>query len=198
MLMQLKRTLELSKMVNEKMSTDDADELEQLKDNMKDLMVSPIGWHTMGIPLLISFVLSLLAFTVPQTSIWETVFSLMAWPDKALSGGVIVTGFIYCLVMFPSLTLIARGNHTALKTYINLIYFTLAVVAIYFLKTLISALFGGSVTTFTLISSCIGMVFFLVALSCLNSHLFFKSNAFYLHNRVWRKQLNLRNKTHSK
>ncbi|WP_432372452.1 hypothetical protein ACRPHP_19230 [Pantoea allii] len=197
MLIQLKKNLELSKSTTKRMVTNDLDELEHIKDDMKELMEKPIGFHTMGLPLVVSFILTLLSFAMPQALIWEAVFSFMGWPDYALLGGIILTGLPYCLIMFPSLSLIARGNYTALKVYISLMYFTSAVALLYFGHSLWALMFGENTSTLTFLSSCLGVIFMLIAFKCINSLMFYKSNAFYLHNRIWRKQLEIQRKSTS-
>ena len=61
------RNLILSAVVSRKMDTNDPQQLEKLKDRLKDRMGIPVGWHMSGIPLVGAMILSMFAFAPGST-----------------------------------------------------------------------------------------------------------------------------------
>ena len=66
----IERTLALSAVVAKKITTNDPDRLEKLKDRLKDRLELPAGWHMVGLPLISSMILAVLSFAFPQPFIW--------------------------------------------------------------------------------------------------------------------------------
>ena len=57
------------------------------------------------------------------------IFQWFSWPAHAVFAGIIPTGLLYCLLIFPSMTLFSRGFLAALKFYLGLIFLTAALAA---------------------------------------------------------------------
>ncbi|AGB82563.1 hypothetical protein D781_2295 [Serratia sp. FGI94] len=188
----LKKSLELGASIEKQIGTDDPQRLESIKDDLKDQMGAPVGLHTAGVPLIFSALFALLSFVMPQLTVWIAVFNWMAWPQHAVFIGIIITGLVYCLLMFPSMTLISKGSVSALKVYLLLMLLTAVVAVLYLLYTIITLLFAAEYPMGYPIGAFIGLVFILASFICLNSAMFVKTMTFYLHNRVWRRQLKLR------
>lgn len=89
------------------------------------------------------------------------------------------------------MTLISKGSVSALKVYLLLMLLTAVVAVLYLLYTIITLLFAAEYPMGYPIGAFIGLVFILASFICLNSAMFVKTMAFYLHNRVWRRQLKL-------
>lgn len=62
MLKFMKDSLLLSAVVRDRIKTNDPQQLEKLKDRLKDRMGIPVGWHMSGIPLVGAMILSMFAF----------------------------------------------------------------------------------------------------------------------------------------
>ncbi|CAE1146151.1 hypothetical protein ACWA06_00980 [Serratia rhizosphaerae] len=191
MINHIKKSLELGAAVEKQITTDDPQHLESVKDDLKEKMGAPVGLHTAGVPLIFSALFALLSFAIPQLSIWDTIFGWMEWPQHAVFIGIIITGLVYCLLVFPSLTLVSRGCLPALKFYLVLLLFTAVLAVLYLLCTIIMLLSGIESHMGFLIGAIIGFVFILASVKCLNSAMLVKTMAFYLHNRVWRRQLKI-------
>ncbi|WP_049791779.1 hypothetical protein [Pantoea ananatis] len=101
MLKKLKKTLTLSKSYSKKIDTFDIAKLEKVKDEMIDEMEEPVGWHTMGLPLVASCFLAIFSFVIPQTSLWQGIYTLMGWPKYALMIGIMVAAFFLCFPCCP-------------------------------------------------------------------------------------------------
>lgn len=142
MINHIKKSLELGAAVEKQITTDDPQQLESVKDDLKEKMGAPVGLHTAGVPLIFSALFALLSFAIPQLSIWDTIFGWMKWPQHAVFIGIIITGLAYCLLVFPSLTFVSRGCLPALKFYLVLLLFTAVLAVLYLLYTIIMLLSG--------------------------------------------------------
>ncbi|WEF30278.1 hypothetical protein PYR66_11565 [Klebsiella aerogenes] len=181
-------SLKLATIVEQKIKAQDPKQLESVKMYLMERMGTPVGLHTAGVPFILSALLSLISFSMPQLSLWGAIFQWLSWPEHAVFAGIIPTGFLYCLLIFPSMTLFSRGYMAALKFYLALIFATAALAACNLLYALIAVLtFDGHAGL--LISAFIGVLFSTGSIKLINSAMFVKTSAFYLHNRVWRWQL---------
>jgi len=189
MLNHLKSSLALSKKVTVQIIQANDEQLESIKDEMTDEMDVPIGWHTMGLPLIASVMLTLISFSLPQISLWHGISNWMNWSEHAFLTGTIITNFIYCIIINPLMILIARGQYWALKSYVYLTFSTTVLVVLFFIYTTFGTLLGAEIKTTHLVASIIGTILIALSLRCLNSMIFYRMIAYYLHNRAWRKQI---------
>lgn len=189
MLNHLKSSLALSKKVTVQIIQANDEQLESIKEDMTDEMDVPIGWHTMGLPLIASVMLTLISFSLPQISLWHGISNWMNWSEHAFLTGTIITDFIYCIIINPLMILIARGHYWALKSYVYLAFSTTVLVVLFFIYTTFGMLLGAEIKTTHLVASIIGTILIALSLRCLNSMIFYRMIAYYLHNRAWRKQI---------
>ncbi|MDJ0035082.1 hypothetical protein QM637_04415 [Pantoea allii] len=189
MLNHLKSSLALSKKVTVQIIQANDEQLESIKEDMTDEMDVPIGWHTMGLPLIASVMLTLISFSLPQISLWHGISNWMNWSEHAFLTGTIITDFIYCIIINPLMILIARGHYWALKSYVYLAFSTTVLVVLFFIYTTFGTLLGAEIKTTHLVASIIGTILIALSLRCLNSMIFYRMIAYYLHNRAWRKQI---------
>lgn len=194
---QLNKTLKLSFITDIKIKKSDNEKLEEVKEEMMDEMDAPIGWHTMGIPLIISAILTAISFSLPQISIWHGISKWMNWSQNAFFIGAMITDLVGCIIIIPLIAVVGKGQYLALKSYVY-IAFSTATLAIFFLiYTIFGTLFGADIKTTHLIVSIIDVILILLSLMCINSLVFYRMIAYCLHNRAWRKQLQMqREKTH--
>lgn len=186
---QLKKTLNVSLPIDNKIKNGDINKLEEVKEDMTDEMDVPIGWHTMGLPLIASVMLTLISFSLPQISLWHGISNWMNWSEHAFLTGTIITDFIYCIIINPLMILIARGHYWALKSYVYLAFSTTVLVVLFFIYATFGTLLGAEIKTTHLVASIIGTILIALNLRCLNSMIFYRMIAYCLHNRAWRKQI---------
>lgn len=193
----INKTIKLSEKTNKEINVSGVDELEHIKDDMKEKMGMPIGLHTFGAPLVISMVLTLISFSLPQFSLWLFIYDLMGWQKHAVFIGIIAAAFIYVLVLFTTMMLVSRGIYLALRAYISILFLALMTALVFLFLTMVSSMSGNNNYSLSFAGALLSTVLSLTALKCLNSQIFYKSCAFMLHNRAWRKQLELKRKTTS-
>ncbi|MHB9807509.1 hypothetical protein [Pantoea ananatis] len=193
----LKNALALSEKFSVEIVSGNDNQLEFVKDEMMNEMDTPIGWHTMGIPLIISAILTAISFSLPQISIWHGISKWMNWSQNAFFIGAMITDLVGCIIIIPLIAVVGKGQYLALKSYVY-IAFSTATLAIFFLiYTIFGTLFGADIKTTHLIVSIIDVILILLSLMCINSLIFYRMIAYCLHNRAWRKQLQMqREKTH--
>ncbi|WP_349886272.1 hypothetical protein [Pantoea ananatis] len=193
----LKNALALSEKFSVEIVSGNDNQLEFVKDEMMNEMDTPIGWHTMGIPLIISAILTAISFSLPQISIWHGISKWMNWSQNAFFIGAMITDLVGCIIIIPLIAVVGKGQYLALKSYVY-IAFSTATLAIFFLiYTIFGTLFGADIKTTHLIVSIIDVILILLSLMCINSLVFYRMIAYCLHNRAWRKQLQMqREKTH--
>ncbi|WP_438499879.1 hypothetical protein [Pantoea ananatis] len=193
----LKNALALSEKFSVEIVSGNDNQLEFVKDEMMNEMDTPIGWHTMGIPLIISAILTAISFSLPQISIWHGISKWMNWSQNAFFIGAMITDLVGCVIIIPLIAVVGKGQYLALKSYVY-IAFSTATLAIFFLiYTIFGTLFGADIKTTHLIVSIIDVILILLSLMCINSLVFYRMIAYCLHNRAWRKQLQMqREKTH--
>ncbi|MGG6134607.1 hypothetical protein ACQV2E_01860 [Pantoea allii] len=194
MLNHLKISLYLSKKVTAKIIQANGEQLESIKDEMTDEMEVPIGWHTMGLPLIASVMLTLISFSIPQLSLWLFVYDLMGWQKHTVFIGIVATAAIYSITLFPTMMMVSRGAYLALKLYLSLMLFTLLLASLFLLFAIVSLMSGNNPYSLSFSGALLSVGLSLIALKCLDSQMFYKSCAFFLHNRAWRKQIKARRK----
>jgi len=187
----IKKSIALATVIEKKLKTNDPQKIERIKDFLKGRMGAPIGIHTTGAPIIFSTVLSLLSFSIPLLSIWKAIFHWFNLPDYAVFAGIIPTALIYCMLIFPAMTLISRGYLQAIKFYIFLIYMTTALAVANFIYNVVLSFLDVTYNTGFLIGAVIGLICIIGSIKCLNTNIFTKTTAYYLHNRAWRKQIKI-------
>ncbi|MGK3113819.1 hypothetical protein [Candidatus Pantoea formicae] len=191
MMRNIKRSLALSAVVAKKIMTNDPAKLEKLKDRLKSRLELPAGWHMVGLPLISSMILAVVSFAFPQPFIWLAFFSWLGLPKYAVMAAVVPVSLLYSFITVTAMVFISRGFLLAIKIYLGMIALTVLVAALFFLTAFIPALFGAERPLWFVISSLLGLILSGCSVKCMNSDMFFRTNALYLHNRVWRKQLNI-------
>lgn len=150
------RNLILSAVVSRKMDTNDPQQLEKLKDRLKDRMGIPVGWHMSGIPLVGAMILSMFAFATAQPYLWLAVFELFGLPQYAVMAAIVPVSLIYSLIMVLTMYFVARGNFLALKLSLALMAFSGLVAIVYFLSVCLGALFGAGLKPSFSLAPCWG------------------------------------------
>ncbi|WP_245840196.1 hypothetical protein [Pantoea rwandensis] len=144
-----------------------------------------------GLPLISSMILAVLSFAFPQPFIWLALFNWLDLPKYAVMAAIVPASLLYSLITVTAMVFISRGFLLAIKIYLGMLFLTVLIAAAFFLTAFIPALFGAERHMWFVISSLLGLIFSGFSVKCINSDMFFRTNALYLHNRVWRKQLNI-------
>lgn len=84
MMKYIKDSLALSALVKSKMATDDLNQLETLKEQLKDRFGVPVGVHMTGIPLAVSTLLAIFCYAMVQVSSGCCCFAGSAYPNLRL------------------------------------------------------------------------------------------------------------------
>jgi hypothetical protein len=191
MLKLIKNSLLLSAVIRKKIQTDDPQQLENIKDRLKDRLGIPVGWHMSGLPLAVSMILAMFSFALAQPYLWLVIFELFGLPQYAVMAAIVPVSLIYSLLMVLAMYFVARGNYLAFKCFLALVTFSGLVAIIYFIAACLPALFGAGQKPVIIISAVFSLLFIPGSILCINSRTFYRSTALFLHNRVWRKQLDI-------
>jgi hypothetical protein len=189
MIKYIKQGLALSTITDKKIRTNDVDELESLKERLMDRFVSPIGWHTSGIPIILSFVCALISFALMQAPIWIALFRWTGLPEQTVFIGIFPTLALFCVLAVTAMMAISRGFLFGLKLFLMLIALTAVGSVTIFIVSVISSVSAAEGSLGRLVGAAIGLIFIIFSIQFLNSQIFVRSIAYALHNRVWRKQL---------
>lgn len=187
----IKESISLSTTISKEIKTNDPEKLESLKDRLKDRLGIPVGWHMIGAPLLISMILAIFSFALSQPFIWLEVFSGLGLPKHTVMAAMVPVSLLYSAIVVATMFFTARGSLTAFKGYLAMLCFTALIAFIFFISTFIPAICGAERKLWFIVSSVIALVLIAGSIKCLNSAMFVRTIAYYLHNRVWRKQLSL-------
>lgn len=188
MIKHIRQSLTLSADVDKNIRTMDLQQLESLSLQMMDHMGPPMGGHTFSLPMVGAVMFSLFCFVMPQLTIWEVIFRLQGWPDYAILAAVFPTGIVYSAFICISGFLAARGLLSGLKFFLGVISFTAIIAVAFFLFALLTWISGSGGENNVLIEATLGIVFMALSIKCLNSRMGTRTIAFYLLNRVLRKQ----------
>jgi len=191
MMKYIRKSLALSNVIAKKITTNDPQQLELLKDRLKTRFGVPVGMHMTGIPLGISMILAIFCYAMPQVSLWMIIFNWLSIPEYKVLIGVFFAAAVYCVLIMTTMLLTARGSLAGLKSHLFVIALTGAVAILYFVFAFFSLLFGAVNNYTPQITSLLGLIFFWLNFKWINSSLFYRSIALSLHNRVWRKQLKI-------
>jgi hypothetical protein len=193
----LKNALALSEKFSAKIVKGNDEQLESVKDEMMNEMDASIGWHTMGIPLIISAILTVVSFSLPQISIWHGISKWMDWSKNAFFIGAMITDLVGCIIIIPLMAVVGKGQYLALKSYVYIAFSTATLAISFLIYTILGTLLGADIKTTHLIVSIIGVILIILSFMCINSLVFYRMIAYCLHNRAWRKQIEMqREKPH--
>jgi hypothetical protein len=192
MLKYIRKALALSAITNRKIKTNDYNQLESLKDRLMDRFGSPVGWHTVGIPMVFSMLCALISCAMQQAPLWLAIFNWLGFSEKHIFIGILPSLAIFCIAIIVSMLAAFRGYESGLKLFLFIIFLTFAASVIVLLATLVSV--DGNYRA-KLIGAIIGFLSIVLSLSCLNTRMFVRSICYALHNRVWRKQLKIQTRS---
>lgn len=182
------KSLILSAVISRKMDTNDPQQLDNIKDRLKDRLGIPVGLHMSGLPLLASMILAMLSFALAQPYLWLMMFDLFGLPQYAVMAAIVPVALIYSLLMVLAMYFVARGNYLALKFFLALMVISGLTAVIYLISACLPVLFGAGQKVGFLVSAILGISFAAASAWCMNSRTFYRANVLFLHNRVWRKQ----------
>lgn len=151
--------------------------------------------YKFGLPLMLSMVAALFSFSLPQVAIWHEIFHAAGWPEYTVFAGIVPCILIFCILLFASGSLTARGHSLALKGYLLLLYGTAFVAAGYLIFTVIKTLTGQYDGVVFMITGVLSAGFSAISLASLNSDRFSQAVSGFMHNRAWRKAWVLRRKS---
>ncbi|MGR4048258.1 hypothetical protein [Kosakonia cowanii] len=192
----IKKSLALSTVVSKKMTTNDPQRLEEIKDRLKSRFGNPIGLHMTGIPLGISTVLAIFCYAMPLVAVSTIIIKWLMIPEYKVLAGVFFAAIAYTILIVTTMFATARGSLTGYKLYLSLITLTGMVAVIFFCSSFFSLLVDNISNYTPQITSLLGILFLLLNCKWLNSTLFYRSVALCLHNRVWRKQMKIQEQNH--
>lgn len=190
----IKKSLALSTVVTKKMATQDPLRLEEIKNGLKNRLGNPVGIHMTGIPLGISTILAIFCYAMSQVSVFTFIFNWLMIPEYKLLAGVFLGAIAYTILIVTTMFATARGSLISYKLYLSLIALTGIVAIIFFCASFLSLLLDNISNYTPQISSLLGVIFLLLNCKWLNSSVFYRSVALCLHNRVWRKQIKIKEK----
>mgnify|MGYP001077561987 CR=1 FL=1 len=158
-------------------------QLQQLKTQLADDMVKPVGLHTMGIPAAISTLGVIVSFAIPQLWLGYGVLAALSQPTERVFVWVVLVALLFAGINGMTMFMIGKGSMLAVRIHLALAVISLVLTAAYLLAALIGSPFPGVSLTAALVS----IVMLLLSGSCILSTSFYKMLLFTLHNRAWRK-----------
>ena len=160
-------------------------QLQQLKTQLADDMVKPVGLHTMGIPAAVSKLGVIVSFAIPQLWLGYGVLVGLDQPAEHVFVWVVLIALLFAGLNGVTMFMIGKGSMRAVRLHLTLAVISLVLTAAYLLVALSGSAAPGVSLTAALVS--IGML--LLSSSCILSTAFYKMLLFTLHNRAWRKLL---------
>lgn len=188
---QISKSISLCAVVEKRIKTNDIEQLEIVKNVLKSRLATPVGWHMQGLPLLISMMMSVFSFALIISSGWTYMVYWMNVSERAAASGILPAALLYSAAIITSMYFVARGYLIALIIYIGLTFITTIGSLLFFLMAVTSLVMSSESSSPSLIIVALSLIFSLIALKCINSSMFRRAVALFLHNRVWRKQLNI-------
>lgn len=192
----IKKSLALSTVVTKKITTNDPQRLEAIKDRLKSRFGDPTGIHMMGIPLGISTILAIFCYAMSQVAVSTIILKWLMIPEYKVLAGVFFAAIAYTILIVTTMFATARGSLMGYKLYLSLIALTGIVAVIFFCSSFFSLLIDNISNYTPQITSLLGILFLFLNYKWLNSSLFYRSVALCLHNRVWRKQMKIQEQNH--
>ncbi|WP_105589295.1 hypothetical protein, partial [Cronobacter sakazakii] len=162
--------------------------LEQLKTQLKEQVRLPTGWRSLGMPLVLAMVMAVLSFAIPQVSFWVAISQSLGLAENAFFIGMLVSNFLFCALIIPAMTGVARGYLRALQLWLALVAIAVFVSALFFISVLVSLLSSEEVVRWDIIGALLGIMFSVFSVRCINSRLFMETVALGFYSRILREQ----------
>ncbi|HBU7567102.1 TPA: hypothetical protein MC761_003710 [Enterobacter cloacae] len=166
-------------------------QLQQLKAELAELIGTPTGCYTMGIPAVLSILGVIVSFGIPQLWLGYKVSAALGQPEESVFIWVVLIALLFSGVNGMTMFLIGKGLMRAVQVHLTLAVMSLVLTTVY----LLTALSGASVPGVSLIAALISIFMLLLSGYCIHSISFYKMLLFTLHNRAWRKLLHQTRKT---
>ncbi len=158
-------------------------QLQQMKTQLADDMVKPVGLHTMGIPAAVSTLGVIVSFATPQLWLGYGVLTALGQPAERVFVWVVLIALLFAGINGVTMFMIGKGSMRAVRLHLTLAVLSLVLTAAY----LLAALSGTSSPGVSLTAALVSIVMLGLSGSCILSTAFYKMLLFTLHNRVWRK-----------
>ncbi|CCJ89090.1 hypothetical protein ACN5L5_000983 [Cronobacter turicensis] len=184
----LKKSLQLGRFVENDIKNKRPEALERLKKQLKEQVRLPTGWRSLGIPLVLSTVMAVLSFAIPQVSFWVAISQSLGLPGPAFFIGMLISNFLFCVLIIPAMIGAARGSLLALQLWLTLVAAAVLVSVIFFMSVLVSLLSSDGAGRWDIIGSLLGILFSVFSMRCINSKLFVETIALGFYNRIVREQ----------
>src|SRR5690606_39443214 len=157
--------------------------LQQLKTQLAEDMVKPVGLHTMGIPAAVSTLGVIVSFGIPQLWLGYGVRAALGQPAERVFVWVVLIALLFAGINGVTMFMIGKGSMRAVRLHLTLAVLSLVLTAAY----LLAALSGSSSSGVSLTAALVSIVMLGLSGICILSTAFYKMLLFTLHNRVWRK-----------
>ncbi|HDI3023183.1 TPA: hypothetical protein PL523_003713 [Cronobacter turicensis] len=184
----LKKSLQLGRFVENDIKNKRPEALERLKTQLKEQVRLPTGWRSLGIPLVLSMVMAVLSFAIPQVSFWVAISQSLGLPGPTFFIGMLISNFLFCVLIIPAMIGAARGSLLALQLWLTLAAAAVFVSVIFFISVLVSLLSSDGAGRWDIIGSLLGILFSVFSVRCINSRLFMETIALGFYNRILREQ----------
>ena len=166
-------------------------QLQQLKAELAELIGTPTGCYTMGIPAVLSTLGVIVSFGIPQLWLGYKVSAALGQPEESVFIWVVLIALLFSGINGMTMFLIGKGLMRTVQVHLTLAVMNLVLTSVY----LLTALSGASVPGVSLIAALISIFMLLLSGYCIHSISFYKMLLFTLHNRAWRKLLHQTRKT---
>ncbi|MFB0856311.1 hypothetical protein ACETTA_00730 [Enterobacter cloacae] len=166
-------------------------QLQQLKAELAELIGTPTGRYTMGIPAVLSTLGVIVSFGIPQLWLGYKVSAALGQPEESVFIWVVLIALLFSGINGMTMFLIGKGLMRAVQVHLTLAVISLVLTTVY----LLTALSVASVPGVSLIAALISIFMLLLSGYCIHSISFYKMLLFTLHNRAWRKLLHQTRKT---
>ncbi|EOI3551222.1 hypothetical protein ACMSYZ_001551 [Cronobacter turicensis] len=184
----LKKSLQLGRFVENDIKNKRPEALERLKTQLKEQVCLPTGWRSLGMPLVLAMVMAVLSFAIPQVSFWVTISQSLGLPGPTFFIGMLISNFLFCVLIIPAMIGAARGSLLALQLWLTLAAAAVFVSVIFFISVLVSLLSSDGAGRWDIIGSLLGILFSVFSVRCINSRLFMETIALGFYNRILREQ----------
>ncbi|MGD8162759.1 hypothetical protein [Pantoea sp. FN0307] len=170
----------------------DVKALDATREQLMDKMGQPFGVHTRGVPLIIATLTLLLGFAMVQIRLWELLFSGFSAGPHNLFFGILPTALIFAVVLSATVYFIAQGYMAAVSLFLSMAKTILILDLLYFVLSLYDFMLNKPYAGAQLISALLGILFIILAFLTVNAPSFRVMLTLMLHNRIWRRQLQLK------
>ncbi|WP_297202735.1 hypothetical protein [uncultured Pluralibacter sp.] len=168
-------------------------QLQQLKTQLAQQMGKPVGLHTMGIPAAISILGIIISFAIPQLWLGYGVLAFLGQPADAVFTWVVLVALIFAGTNGVTMFMMGKGYMGAVRLHLSLVMISVVLTIAY----LLAALSGTGLPGVNVTAALIGVVMILLSISCILSTAFYRMLLFTLHNRTWRRLIDLTRDAHA-